>query len=356
MSTTTTAPSTSTRLWLTGSFTFLLMITATCLFYSSCTRVDVGHVGIRVRLAGTERGVEDAPVVTGWVVYNPLTEAIIEFPTNVQNVVWTASPTEGSPIDESITFASSEGVSVNADVGLAFHIEPSTAPHLYARFRESDVQVLAHGYVRNVVREALSEGASQMSVQDIYGVRKTELLHAAQAAIEERLEGEGFVIDQLSFVSALRLPPNVVDSINEAMAATQNAIQAENRVRQVRAEADQAVAQARGAAEAARQRAQGEADALLIRARAEAQANEIIRLSTSPEVIAYRQLQRWDGQLPVVVGGTGSVPMLTLESSQFLRVPEAERRERLRELLGSTPAPTTDEPSAGASGAAVPAP
>jgi len=267
MSTSSTAPSTPTRLWLTGSFTFLLMITGTCLFYSSCTRVDVGHVGIRVRLAGSERGVEDAPIVTGWVVYNPLTEAIIEFPTNVQNVVWTASPNEGSPIDESITFASSEGVSVNADVGLAFHIDPSTAPHLYARFRESDVQVLAHGYVRNVVREALSEGASQMTVQDIYGVRKTELLHAAQAAIEERLEGEGFVIDQLSFVSALRLPPNVVESINEAMAATQNAIQAENRVRQVRAEAEQTIAQARGDAEAARQRAQGEADALLIRAR-----------------------------------------------------------------------------------------
>ena len=65
------------------------------------------------------------------------------------------------------------------------------------------------------------------------------------------------------------------------MEATQNAIQAENRVRQVKAEAEQAIAQAHGAAEAARQRAQGEADAVLIRARADARANEIIRLSTS---------------------------------------------------------------------------
>jgi regulator of protease activity HflC (stomatin/prohibitin superfamily) len=195
------------------------------------------------------------------------------------------------------------------------------------------------------VREAISEAASQMEVQDIYGVRKTELLHTAQAAIEERLGSDGFVVDQLTFVSALRLPDNVVASINDAMAATQNAIQAENRVRQVRAEAEQTIAQARGDAEAARQRAQGEADAILIRARAEAQANEIIRLSTSPEVIAYRQTQRWDGQLPVVVG-SGNLPMLTLESSQFLRLPEAERSARLRELLGSAPAFTTstDDP------------
>jgi regulator of protease activity HflC (stomatin/prohibitin superfamily) len=54
---------------------------------SSCTRVEPGHVGIRIRLAGSQRGVQNAPIVTGWVVYNPLTEQVIEFPTNVQNIV-----------------------------------------------------------------------------------------------------------------------------------------------------------------------------------------------------------------------------------------------------------------------------
>ena len=37
------------------------------------TRVDAGHVGIRVKLAGSDRGVQEMPVVTGWVFYNPLT-------------------------------------------------------------------------------------------------------------------------------------------------------------------------------------------------------------------------------------------------------------------------------------------
>lgn len=45
----------------------------------------------------------------------------------------------GSPIDESITFASREGVSVNADVGIAFHIDREMAPRLYARFHERDI-------------------------------------------------------------------------------------------------------------------------------------------------------------------------------------------------------------------------
>ncbi len=325
---------------------------------ASCTRVDPGHVGIRVHLAGNARGVQDAPIVMGWVAYNPLTELVVEFPTSVQNIVWSRDVHEGAPTDESITFASSEGVSVNADVGLAFHIEPQRAPALYQRFRQRDVLLLAHGYVRNVVREALNETAALMPVQQIYGAGKTQLLNESLHRVIERLGNDGFVIDQLTFNSALRLPDNVVAAINRAMEATQNAIQAENRVRQIRAEAEQNIVQAHGEAEAARQRAQGEADALLIRSRAEAQANEVIRLSANHDVIAYRQMQRWDGHLPVVASGANT-PMLTVDTAQVLQLPEAERRARLRELLGGQPAtPTTPAaaPAAGqAAGAAAPA-
>lgn len=313
--------------------TALTLLLAIIVGSASCSRVEPGHVGIRIRLAGSSRGVQNAPIVTGWVVYNPLTEQVIEFPTNVQNIVWTKDVNEGNPLDESITFASSEGVTINADIGLAFHIEGEKAPKLYARFRERDVLVLAHGYVRNVVREALSEVASQLPVQEIYGAGKNKVIHDALALISARLSPDGFIIDQLSFASALRLPDNVVAAINRAIEATQSAIQSENRVRQTRAEADQAITAARGEAEAARQRARGEADALLIRARAEAQANEIVRLSMTPEVLQYRVQQRWDGRLPVVT--SGNIPMLTVESTRFLSLPEAERRARLRELLGA---------------------
>src|SRR5678815_5189983 len=75
----------------------------------SCTkRIDAAHVGIRIRLAGSARGVDDIPMVTGWVFYNPLTEQIVEFPTSVQSVVWTASAHEGRSVDESLTFSSQE--------------------------------------------------------------------------------------------------------------------------------------------------------------------------------------------------------------------------------------------------------
>lgn len=322
----------------------LLLVGVGFLLKATLMRIDAGHVGIRVKLAGSARGVQDMPVVTGWVLYNPLTEQIVSFPISVQNVVWTRATTEGQAIDESLTFSSQEGVNVNADIGLSFHIEPTRAPHLYLRFRQPDVMVLAHGYVHSAVRESFSLVASQMPVQEIYGAGKGKLVLDVTKGLADVLSKDGFVIDQLTINGALRLPENVAQAINRAMEATQNAIQAENRVRQVRAEAEQAIAEAHGGAEAARQRAQGEADAILIRSRAEAKANEIIRLSTSGSVLQYRAIERWDGKLPLMQSGD-KLPLLTFDTSK-LALNDEEREKKLRELLKTEPAPTPAAPPA----------
>jgi regulator of protease activity HflC (stomatin/prohibitin superfamily) len=274
----------------------------------------------------------------------------------VQNVTWTASAHEGRSSDESITFSSEEGVNVNSDIGLSFHIEPSLAPHLYLRFRQPDLIVLADGYVRNAVREAFNDVASRMAVQDIYGAKKGKLIADVGAKLRDVLGKDGFIIDQITINGALRLPENVAQAINRAMEATQNAIQAENRVRQVRAEAEQAVAEAHGAAEAARQRAEGEADAVLIRARADARANEIIRLSTTGAVLQYRAVERWDGKLPTYQGGD-KLPLLTFDVGKANQS-EAERKKELEELLAADKAADKSValPSAATSAPPAPAP
>ncbi|XXT17374.1 prohibitin family protein [Sorangium sp. So ce429] len=324
----------------------LVLLVAT--FFVACTtvtRIDAAHVGIRVKLAGSNRGVDDIPVVTGWVFYNPLAEQIVQFPTSVQNVVWTASAHEGRSVDESITFSSSEGVNVGADIGMSFHIEPDKAPHLYLRFRENDLMRLADRYVRNAVRESFNAVASKMPVQEIYGSGKTKLIQDVTKELALVIEKDGIRIDQLTINGALRLPENVAAAINQAMEATQKAIQAENRVRQVRAEAEQTIATARGAAESARERARGEADALLIRSRAEAKANTIIRLSATQAVLQYRALERWNGRLPAM--NQGPLPMLTFDMKTAL---DKDAEQKLAELLEET-APGAEAASPGAEAA-----
>jgi regulator of protease activity HflC (stomatin/prohibitin superfamily) len=278
---------------------FVVFVFAAIAFSNTLTRVEVGNVGLRVNLAGATRGVEDVPMVTGWVWFNPFTEQIVEFPTRVLSVTWTRDLNEGSPADESITFASAEGLTINADVGFAFHIEPEMAPRLYARFRQANITILAHGYIRNIVRDALNEVASTMAVQDIYGAKKGELLTRSRKQIEEMFRRDGIGVDQLTFAASLRLPESVEQAINRTIEQNQGAIAAQNRVAQVEAEARQKVAQATG-----------EAEAILMRAKAEAEANRLLSQSLSPQLMEYRRLEKWDGKLPQVTGG--GVPMINL--------------------------------------------
>ena len=150
-------------------------------------------------------------------------------------------------------------MNISADIGLSFHIEPTLAPRLYGRFRLNDLAILSDGYMRNTVREAFNDVASKLPVQDIYGAGKSKMLGDVAQKCRDVFGKDGIVIDQLTINGALRLPQNVMDAINRAMEATQNAIQSRNRVAQVEAEATQAITQAHGQAEAARQKAQGDA-------------------------------------------------------------------------------------------------
>lgn len=86
----------------------------------------------------------------------------------------------------------------------------------------------------------------------------------------------------------------------EAKAAAERAVIA------AQAEAEKAVIQAEAAAEAQRK----EADAKAYAGEKEAEANEKIAASLSQELIDYKTVEQWNGELPTYVGGEGTMPIL----------------------------------------------
>src|SRR5262249_22774853 len=156
---------------------------------------------------------------------------IYQFPTFLQNVIWTRSLNEGRGVDESITFNSREGAIINADVGISYQFAADKVPNLFVEFRQP-ADVITNIYIRNKVRDALNREASEMAVTDIYGTRKQELLNDVQHDLEGELGPKGIHFDTVSFTSGLRVPPQVEESINAAIEATQRAVQAENKVAQ----------------------------------------------------------------------------------------------------------------------------
>jgi regulator of protease activity HflC (stomatin/prohibitin superfamily) len=276
------------------------------------TRIEAGHVGVEINLAGRQRGASEIPVRTGWVVYSPLTTQIIEFPTYVQTVKWTKDTNEGHPINEEMGFNSKEGMEIFVDVSLSYAIDPLKAPDFYVKYRVDDLDRFTHGILRDIVRNSLNEVASTYVVEDIYGEGKAEFLHQVQAMIEQKVAPVGVGVQQFGFIGAPRVPPVIATAITAKAQAIQQAERARNELATTQAEAAKKIAEAEGDAKSLVTRAQGEAD-----------ANRIRQNSLTPQLLDLRRIEnnralidKWNGQLPTVEAGQGSGMILQLPKPQ----------------------------------------
>src|SRR5271155_2335060 len=272
------------------------------------TRIEAGHVGVEINLAGQQRGASQIPIRTGWVVYSPLTTQIIEFPTYVQTVKWTRDTNEGHPINEEMGFNSKEGMEIFVDVSLSYAIDPLKAPDFYVKYRVDDLERFTHGILRDIVRNSRNEVASTYVVEDIYGEHKAEFLGRVQAMIEQKVAPVGVSIQQFGFIGAPRVPSVIAASIPAKAQAIQEAERARNELATTQAEAAKKIAEAEGEAKSMVTRAQGEAD-----------ANRIRQNGLTPQLLDLRRIEnsqmlieKWNGQLPQVESGSGSGMILQL--------------------------------------------
>ncbi len=290
----------------------VLVLLVLSIFLLRVTRIEAGHVGVEINLAGKQRGASEIPVRTGWVVYSPLSTQIIEFPTYVQTVKWTKDVSEGHPINEEMGFNSKEGMEIFVDVSLSYAIEPTKVPDFYVKYRVAEMEMFTHGILRDVVRNSLNEVASTYVVEDIYGEKKAEFLGKVQSKIEQKMSPVGVSVQQFGFIGAPRVPAVIATAITAKAQAIQQAERARNELATTQAEAAKKIAEAEGDAKSLVTRAQGEAD-----------ANRIRQNSLTPQLLELRRIEnnralidKWNGQLPTVQTGQGGGMILQLPKAR----------------------------------------
>jgi len=274
----------------------ILLLTA----LAACSKVPAGHVGVKVYLLGTNKGVDTEELGVGryWIGWN---EELYLFPTYMQNYTWTREPDATGTEDESISFQTVEGMTANADVGISYSLDPGRINKIFQTYRRG-VDEITDTFLRNMVRDALVKNASTKSIEYVYGAGKADLIQKVQDDVQKQVQDIGIKIDKIYWIGEIRLPQTVIDSINAKNAATQMAQQRQNEVAQARAEAEKRVAEAKG-----------EADSILLRAQSQAQANKILSESLTPELVKYREVEKWDGRYPsTMLGGQGVGTMLNV--------------------------------------------
>lgn len=280
---------------------FVLLVGLIAFSSTGCSRVPPGHVGIKVNLLGGEKGVDTKELGVGRY-YIGINEQLFTFPTFAQNYVWTKDSTEGSPNDESIDMQTIEGMAVNGDFGIMYHIDPTKVGVLFQTYRRG-VEEITDIFLRNLVRDEINKIASKLKVEEIYGSGKEKMMLDVNERCKTAVLDRGILIDNIYIIGRLRLPPAVEQSLNDKISATQRAQMRENEIREAEAAAQKKIADAKG-----------EADSLLMVAKAQAEANTILAKSLTPEFVQYQMVTKWNGALSQFSGG-GMTPLIQLPTA-----------------------------------------
>lgn len=282
-------------------FLIAMMLMVGLLTGCSYHKVPAGNVGVQFDLYGSDKGVQmkEKPPGRYWLTYN---QEIYNFPTFTKTYTWTKAVIEDSPEDESLDFQTAQGLSVNADVGITYHVDPKKVTTLFQTYRKG-IDEITHVYLRNMVRDALVNEASSMPIESVYGNGKTKLIQSVQDDVAKEVADKGIIVEKVYWIGNLRLPPTVVTAINAKIQATQMAQQRENEVAQAQAEAQKEVAKAQGDAQVITLKATAEANSIKMQGEA---------LRQSPEVIQLRWVEKWNGATPVYQFGGNAQPLINI--------------------------------------------
>ena len=249
-------------------------------------RIDAGHVGIKVNLIGTGKGVDNATEVTGWVFYNRFTTKIVEFPTFVQHKEYKK---EGDT-DESFVINSKDGSEFHVSPLLNYSVQREKVPYIFTKYRV-ELDAIEAGFLKTAVYDAFRVVANSYTADELISNR--ELF---EIKVRKNLEGhllpEGFILAQ--FTSNLVYPETFKKAIEAKNNAVQSALRAENEVKTAEAQAKIKVATA-----------EGNAQAMLTSAKAEAEANRLKQQTLTPLLLQQKWIEKWNGALPQYQMGSG---------------------------------------------------
>lgn len=273
------------------------VIIAGILITISIEIVDAGNRGVLLNFGAvdTSRSLSE-----GLHFVVPVRDSVVQMEVRTQKIV------------EDAASASRDLQEVRTQVALNYHIDPDSAQLVYKE--------LGLDYANRVIVPAIQESVKQVTArfnaEELITQRESVKTQIEQQ-IRARLASYNIIVDAMS-ITEFQFSPEFVQAIEAKVAAEQRALQAQNELVRIEIEAQQAEARAVGEQQANIARAEGIRQANVLQSQGEAQAITTIdeQLRHSPTYLEWLKSQTWDGQLPLVVGGSGVTP--------FIEIPTAE--------------------------------
>ncbi|MBP5720718.1 MAG: prohibitin family protein [Bacteroidales bacterium] len=243
----------------------------------SCTKmVDNSEIGIKFKkFSLTDQGQLIATEVTGLIFYNPITTKVFTYPVYIQRVDY-----------HPFTVTTKDAAEFTMDPMLAYQLERDRASYVFNKYRR-DLREIENGYMRTCIYDAYRISANNYTSDELMANRAKFEQEVRQMLVNS-LGAEGFNVQE--FTSRITPPQSLSAAIEAKNQAIQEALKAENLVKQAEANAQIAIAKAKG-----------EAEATKVKADAEAYYNRTISASLSTLIVQEDWIEKWDGKLPEVM-------------------------------------------------------
>jgi regulator of protease activity HflC (stomatin/prohibitin superfamily) len=264
------------------------------LLSNSFERIDAGHVGVKVNLYGTGKGVDNVTECTGIVFYNPLSTKIYEFPTYIQHKEYVVT----EEADNSFVVNSKDGSEFHVSPIVNYSLKREKVPTIFAKYRRS-LESIEEGFLKTTIYDAFRMTANSYTAEELISNRQV-FENKVRAKLDSDLLKEGFVITQLT--SNLGYPETFKKAIEAKNNAVQQSLTAENQVKTAEANAKIQVA-----------KAEGNAQAMLATAKAEAESNRLRQQTLTPMLLQQKWIDKWDGHLSQYQMGTGANMMFNVK-------------------------------------------
>jgi len=202
-----------------------IVIAAVMIVLASCTIVRPGEVGM-IQKVGV---IKPQPVLQGAKGFNPFVTKIIKINVRVTEVY------------NQLIVPTREGLSINAELSLLYHVNPDSAKAVYVRFGQNYEEVAIMTNFRATTRET----TAKYFATELYSTEREKIELAIKEQMIAAVNKYGFVVDAV-LLKDIVLPEQITRAIQNKVQAQQEAMQMEYVIQKQQREAERMIVEAEG--------------------------------------------------------------------------------------------------------------
>ena len=257
-----------------------IVIGAAAIFVAvnSFTIVPAGNTGVVLTLGEVSAN----PLSEGFHMKAPFVQTVENMSNKIQ-----VYETPASAVSKDLQ-------TVSSSIAVNYRLVSDKSPDMYKNVGVDYQTIL----ITPVVQECMKSATAKYNAEQLITDRES-VSNEVKTALDSKLNAYGIYIEKFNIVNF-----DFSAEFNTAIEAKQVA---EQNLLKTKTEQEQAKVIANTEAEKKVIAAKAEAEAILKQAQAQADANKLLEESLSNKVIAYEQIQKWDGVMPKVTGKDGGL-------------------------------------------------